>query len=82
MVVLSGRAARWLRLLEDFGHLGPEASDRLCVGIADLAVRSGVPEGEPVDLDLVRRAAAITLAPSGDEPLSLTLEEDWPLLFS
>lgn len=82
MVVLSGRAARWLRLLEDFGHLTPEGLDRLCVGIAELAEESGLRPDQAVDLPLVRRAAAMLLAPAGEEPLPALLDEDWPLLFS
>lgn len=82
MVVLSGRAARWLKLVEEFGHLGPEGMDRLYVGIAELAAETGHPPDAPVDLELVRRAAAMVLAPVGDEPMPQILEEDWPLLFS
>jgi hypothetical protein len=82
MVAITGRATRWLKLLEDFGHLTPEAMDRLYIGVAELAAQSGHPPAEPVDLPLVRRAAAIVLAPTTDEPLPVLLEEDWPLLFS
>lgn len=81
MVVLTGRAHRWLKLLEDFGHLTPEAMDRLYVGIAELAAQSGGGD-VPVDLPLVRRAAAAYLAPDARESLPPTLDEDWPLLFS
>jgi hypothetical protein len=82
MMVLTGRANRWLKLLEDFGHLTPEGMDRLYVGIAELALQSGHPPDQPVDLPLARRAAALLLAPEGDEPLPPILDEDWPLLFS
>jgi hypothetical protein len=82
MVVLTGRAARWLKLLEDFGHLTPEAMDRLYVGVAELAVHVGHPLDQPVDLPLVRQAASMFLAPQGEAPLPPLLEEDWPLLFS
>lgn len=82
MVVLTGRAHRWLKLLEDFGHLTPEAMDRLYVGIAELAAQSGAPAGAPVDLPLVRRAAAVYLAPDAQDHLPPALDEDWPLLFS
>lgn len=82
MYSLTGRAVRWLKVLEDFGHLAPDGVDRLYVGIAEVAAQSGHPTDRPIDLPLVRRAAAIVLAPPADEPLPPLLDEDWPLLFS
>ncbi|MCA9491192.1 MAG: hypothetical protein KC621_14780 [Myxococcales bacterium] len=79
--LVEGRAARWLRLLQDFGHLDADGQDRLLVAVAELAAESGHPPDLPVGLDLVRRAAAILLLPD-DLPMSQILEEDWPLLFS
>ena len=78
-VVLTGRAARWIALLHDYGHLDGDATNRLMLGVAEL-----VPAGETqVDLDVVRRAAAMMLFPAGESDLSGTpLGEDWSLLFS
>ena len=83
-VKLDGRAQRYLRLLEDFGHLSPDEADRLCVGVAEL-----VPGAEaatwsspaPASLAAVRRGAAMVLFGPGVEEGS-ALEDDWPLLFS
>ena len=80
-VRLTGRAARWVQLLQDFGHVDHDGADRLLVAVAELNAGSG--EGEVlVDLPAVRRAAALLFAPDRDEPLPAILEEDWPLLFS
>lgn len=78
---LTGRAARWVRLLQDFGHLDSEAVDRLLIGIADLYPEATLPPGELIDLPVVRRAAAVILSANA-APLSPILEEDWPLLFA
>lgn len=80
--LLDGRAARWVQLLQDFGHLDADGQDRLLVAVAELAAESGHPADRPVGLDMVRRAAAILLLPDDDHPMPQILEEDWPLLFS
>lgn len=79
-VRLTGRAARWVRLLQDFGHLDSDGVDRLLVTVADLHAETGGGTEGLVDLPLVRRAAAALLC--NDEPLSPILEEDWSLLFA
>jgi hypothetical protein len=88
-ISLTGRATRWIQVLQDFGHLDNDGTDRLLIFIADLAAKEQAPSDDPcarvwVDVDLVRRAAAILLArDQGESPhLPLLLEEDWPLLFS
>lgn len=80
-VRLTGRAARWVQLLLDFGHVDPDGADRLLVAVAELHAEEGDAESL-ADLPLVKRAAAMLFAPDGDEPLPGILEEDWPLLFS
>lgn len=77
---LTGRAARWVRLLQDFGHLDNEGVDRLLIGIADLYTDAHPPD-ELIDLPVVRRAAAVLLCSDG-MPLSPLLEEDWTILFA
>lgn len=75
---LTGRAARFVELLGEYGHLDTEALNRVLLGAAELDPSGGA---EPVDVDVVRRAAAMVLFPSlevGDA----ALVEDWPLLFS
>jgi hypothetical protein len=79
---LSGRAARWIKVLSDFGHLTPESLDRLYVAVADLAHAEGLRADRAIDLPLVRRAAALILDPAAEESLSPHLDEDWPILFS
>lgn len=82
-VRLTGRAARWIHLLHDFGHLDTESVDRLLIAVADLHAELGGESGEWIDLALVRRAAAVLLMTSRDDgSMSMILEEDWPLLFS
>jgi hypothetical protein len=78
-VKLTGRAARWVQLLQDFGHLDPEGANRLMVGIAELQAADG---GRCADLSLVRRAAAIVLFGDGEAEGPSVLDDDWPLLFS
>lgn len=80
-VRLTGRAARWVRLLQDFGHLDSDGVDRLLVAVADLHAELGGGRDGWVDLPLVRRAAAVLLC-SSDGQLPPILEEDWPLLFA
>lgn len=75
---LTGRAARFVELLGEYGHLDTEALNRVLLGAAELDPSGGV---EPVDVEVVRRAAAMLLFPAmelGDA----ALVEDWPLLFS
>ena len=81
-VRLTGRAARWVQLLQDFGHVDHDGADRLLVAVAELHAELGGADGAVVDLPLVKRAAAMLFAPQADEPMPLILEEDWPLLFS
>jgi hypothetical protein len=83
-VKLSGRAQRYLRSLEEFGHIGPDEVDRLCLGAAELlptteegSWSSPVKVGQPT----VRRAAAMLLFSTEEEPGG-ALADDWPLLFS
>jgi len=81
-VRLSGRGARFVQLLHDFGHIDSEGADRLLVAVAELHTELGGELDEPADVDLVRRAAAMLFAPPGEDSISPLLEEDWPLLFS
>jgi hypothetical protein len=80
-VRLTGRATRWVRLLQDFGHLDSDGVDRLLVAVADLHAEGGGGREGWVDLPLVRRAAAALLC-GPDGQISPILEEDWPLLFA
>ncbi|MEZ4241303.1 MAG: hypothetical protein R3F59_35125 [Myxococcota bacterium] len=79
-VRLTGRATRWVHLLQDFGHLDMDGVDRLLVTAAELHAEMGGPADGWVDLPLVRRAAALVLTSQDDGSLPLILEEDWPLL--
>ncbi|MBA2319590.1 MAG: hypothetical protein H0V89_00420 [Deltaproteobacteria bacterium] len=74
---LTGRATRFVALLAEYGHLDADGVNRVLLAAAEL-----VPDGHPaaVDIDLVRRAAAILLAPPTD--VTGPLAEDWALLFS
>jgi hypothetical protein len=82
-IKLTGKAARWLQMLEDFGHLAPDEVDRLLVGVAELhadASESTTSTPAVVDAPMIRRAAAIMLFGHAEE--GKALEEDWPLLFT
>ena len=82
LVRLTGRAARFVQILQDFGHVDAEGADRLLVAVSELHVELGGKPDEPADIDIVKRAAAMLFMPPGDEPLPVVLEEDWSLLFS
>lgn len=71
---LTGRAWRYLVMLEDLGHLEPEVVDDLLVSLSDKGSSR-----RPVVLDVAsaRRAAAIEMF---DE--NRVTGDDWNLLFS
>jgi hypothetical protein len=84
-VRLTGRAQRWLRLLQDFGHIDDHRIEELLVQLAENGPPSGA-EGI-VDLPALRRASAVLLFGDGDAQQLRELEkgplaEDWPFLFS
>lgn len=83
-VRFTGRAARFLQLLQDFGHIDEARLDELYAVIAE---RMGRPEKEVVvDLPMARRFAASFLFGRAAEldlgEIDTVLAEDWPLLFS
>lgn len=77
-VQLTGRAARYIQLLLEFGLVDPDTANRVVVGVAEMV------QGRVADVADVRRAAAMVLFPSEEEGPALdgVLAEDWPLLFS
>ncbi len=83
-VRLTGRAARFLDVLKEFGHIDEDRLDELLVALTEI---SGGADEPLVDLPDVRRmAAAILFGPGDSESLEEiekgVLSEDWPLLFS
>ena len=83
-VKLTGRAARFLDMLREFGHVDEEHLDEIYVALAEM---SGSAEEALVDLPDVRRMAAAVLFDPGDAEAVEALEkgvlaEDWPILFS
>jgi len=77
---ITGRAARWLELVKDYGHLDDETLDALLVAIAD---DFGEIEETLVDLPDIRRLAAEVLfdrSPEGEDGDDV-IAEDWALLF-
>ena len=77
---ITGRAARWLELVKDYGHLDDEALDALLVAIAD---DFGEVDEALVDLPAIRRIAAEVLferSPEGEDGDDV-VAEDWALLF-
>ncbi len=78
-VRLTGRATRFLQLLQDYGHLDDQGFDQVLLGLAEIV---GTQEGALVDLPMVRRMAAATLfGPDAEDPEGV-LTQDWPFLFS
>ncbi len=79
-VRLTGKSARFLQLLLDFGHLDEEDVARALLSLPPPRRRDAAAR---LELDQARRAAAMVLfqRAEGDEPDGL-LAEDWPILFS
>lgn len=76
-IELSGKASRFLAMLQDFGHIDAQAADDILVALADT-----LPSGR-AELDDVRRMAAAWLFGDDGEPSILaSLGEDWAMLFS
>ena len=81
-VRLTGRAARFIQLLQDYGHLDEGSIDQIVVALAETA---GSSRESTVDLPQVKRVAAMTLFSHHGESLDeahSVLAQDWPLLFS
>ena len=77
-VRISGRAVRFLELLQEYGHLDNEGLNRVLLGAGEV---DGAPLAGRVDVAEARRAAAMVLFHAAD-PDNGALAEDWPLLFS
>jgi len=78
-VQLTGRAARFVFMLRDFGHLDSDAVDRLLLGAVELR-QAGVVG--PIDLDEIKQAAAVLLFREDGSAIEGVLAADWPILFS
>lgn len=73
-IKLTGRAWRYLLMLEDLGHLDPDLVDDLLVNLSE---RGSARRTVTLDVASARRAAAIELF---DE--ARVTGDDWNLLFS
>lgn len=78
VVYITGRAGRFLRLLQEFGHLDDEAVSRIELGLGE----EGPPASGRLDLATARRASARALFEAHEGVVDGLLAEDWPLLFS
>ena len=77
---LTGRAAHFMRLLRDVGHLDEEAVTAILLQASQLCTEQGE---ERIDIEAVRRVSAVTLfAMHGGAKPAGVLSEDWPMLFS
>lgn len=79
VVRIEPRAARYLQLLVEFGHLEPNAMEDAVMAASEL-----YPDGRgPVPLSAVKRVAATMLAQENGPTVGGTdiLSQDWPLLF-
>lgn len=75
----TGRAARFVQLLQDFGHLSAEASDTVLLGgveFEDQLLQGVLP------LDDAKRMAAVLLFVQRSGSEEGVLSQDWPILFS
>ena len=79
-VRLTGRAAKFVQVLKDWGHLDEEGINQLLALVAEL---HGTPTGATADLSAVKRAATILMFDAaGMSEQDRLLNEDWSLLFS
>jgi hypothetical protein len=77
-IKISGAAARYIKLLQDYGHLDAEGVNRLMLGLSELCD----PDSDaPVSVATARRAAALMLFPEREGEPSVILQEDWTILF-
>ncbi len=77
---LSGRAARFLQLLQDFGHLDDDTAGELLWSALE---RRAPQVTGPLCFQELRREAAVSLVDGAPgAALEGILAEDWPLLFS
>lgn len=77
VVRVTGRASRFLRLLQDFGHLDDEAVARIELGLGHEG-----PVPPTLDLDAARLASARALFEAHEGIIDGLLAEDWPILYS
>ena len=75
---LTGRAARFVRLLQEFDHLDARTTEAFLIALADFC---GAEQEATVDIDQVRQLAASWLFAEHDEMIKV-LSDDWNLLFS
>jgi hypothetical protein len=79
-VRLTGRAVRFLDMMQDLGHLDEEAKSQVLLSVRSTQQSRGATW---VDVDTVRSATAMVLFHRLDgEPIAGVLGEDWPLVFS
>lgn len=76
-VVMSGRAGRFLRVLQELGHLDDEAWAQIV-----LAAAQEVGEARRIEVDVVRRHAARVLVERDGGRVADPLARDWDVLFS
>lgn len=75
----TGRATRFVQLLQDFGHLSTEAADTVLLGgveFEDQLLQGMLP------LDDAKRMAAVLLFVQRSGDAEGVLAQDWPILFS
>jgi hypothetical protein len=79
-VKLTGRASRFLQIIEDLGHLDGEGVHEVMLALDSSPDVTGA---VLADLDSVKQAAASVLfMRAGELGIDGILAEDWPLLFS
>ena len=76
---LTGRAAHFVGLLREFGHLDEETIHGVVIQASEFVAEAG---GDKVDIDVIRRICALTLFGIHGGVSEGVLVQDWPMLFS
>lgn len=77
---LSGKAAHFLQLLQDFGHLDDTTGTRAIMALAEDPTVAR--DGRAGLLDVRRAAAQVLFLRDAESEPDAVLAADWPVLFS
>lgn len=75
-VRLTGKSERYVKLLQQYGHLDEDGVNRLLLAVSEVVGN----ERRPVELPMLRRIAAMILI--NEAKSEALLEADWEMLFS
>jgi hypothetical protein len=81
-VRLTGKAARFIALLSEFGHIDQTLEHDVLMTLADHLPKASKDREQVAHLADVRRSVATAMFDTAPELPGGILEDDWPLLFS